>query len=284
MLGTIAEAEDIVQDAWLRFHDARSIERPEAWLTTVVSRLAIDRLRSARRESYVGTWLPEPLVAEDDDPAAIVELGDSLTLGFLTTLDRLDPVDRAVFLLRDVFDLSYTDVAAAIGKTEANCRQIASRARARVRTDRPPRHVDPTRREALLEAFLAAVVAGDPEDLAPLLTEDAVQLSDGGPYVRAARRPVVGRQRVARFMANIAKRVPQEAIDTRRVVLNGLPGWVVDLFGQPYLLLEVEFDGDLVHRIHGVSNPAKVAAALGLPARARVGDTDTNRLAPPPTL
>lgn len=264
MLGTIADAEDIVQETWIRWSGADDVERPGAWLTTVASRLALDRLRSAqhRRECYVGTWLPEPIVSSVDDPAAIVELNESLTLGFLTMLDRLDPVDRAVFLLRDVFDMPYGDVATALDRTEANCRQIAKRARERVRSDRTPRAVDPARREELLDTFLSAVLSGSPEQLAPLLTADALHLSDGGATVRAARRPVVGRDRVARFLANLATRVSPEAVGIERVDLNGQPGWLVRLLDEPYLLLEVEFDGDLVHRVHAVSNPDKVAAAL----------------------
>lgn len=265
MLGTIGDAEDIVQEAWLRWAEARDIERPEAWLTTVTTRLAIDRLRSAqrRRETYVGEWLPEPLVSDELDPAAMTELNESLTIGFLRVLDRLQPVDRAVFLLREVFGSSYADVASAVGRGEAACRQINKRARSRVQEERPACSMPPERRAELLDAFFAAVLSGDPDTLAPLLVEDVEHVSDGGAARHAARRPVVGRERVARFMVNLAARVAAGDLEILPRGINGQPGFLVRLDGEPALLLELEYRGPLIERIHAVLNPDKLAAALG---------------------
>lgn len=263
MLGTRADADDIVQEAWLRWEQASGIERPAAWLTTVVTRLAIDRLRSAqhRRETYVGPWLPEPLLTDDQDPAHLVELNESLTLGFLHVLDRLDPVDRAVFLLHDVFDLPYDHVAEVVEKTEANCRQIAKRARERVHRERPPIDLEPRRRQELLDAFLAAVLSGDAAALEPLLADDVVHLSDGGPNRRAARHPIIGPQRVARLFTSLARRLPPDQVTIEPTTLNGQPGLVVAV-GVPVILLEFEFQGDLVSRVHAILNPDKLTAVF----------------------
>lgn len=263
MLGTRADADDIVQEAWLRWEQASGIERPAAWLTTVVTRLAIDRLRSAqhRRETYVGPWLPEPLLTDDQDPAHLVELNESLTLGFLHVLDRLDPVDRAVFLLHDVFDLPYDHVAEVVEKTEANCRQIAKRARERVHRERPPIDLEPRRRQELLDAFLAAVLSGDAAALEPLLADDVVHLSDGGPNRRAARHPIIGPQRVARLFTSLARRLPPDQVTIEPTTLNGQPGLVVAV-GVPVILLEFEFKGDLVSRVHAILNPDKLTAVF----------------------
>ena len=263
MLGTPADADDIVQEAWLRWQRATGIDRPAAWLTTVTTRLAIDRLRSAqhRRETYVGPWLPEPLLTDDQDPAHLVELNESLTLGFLHVLDRLDPVDRAVFLLHDVFDMSYEHVAEVVEKTQANCRQIAKRARERVQRERPPIDLDPRRRQELLDAFLAAVLSGDAAALEPLLADDVVHLSDGGPNRRAARHPIVGPLKVARFFTGLAKRMPPDQLTIESVTLNGQPGLVVSI-GVPIILMEFEFSGERVSRIHAILNPDKLTSVL----------------------
>lgn len=173
MTGSVCDADDIVQEAWIRALAASEVERPTAWLTTVVTRRSIDRLRSAarRREHYVGPWRPESVLT-DRDPAHLVELDESITLSFLHVLDRLEPVERAVFLLHDVFGASYDEVAELVGRTPENCRQIAHRARERVRSERPRVEVDPVRRRALLDSFLEAVLRGEAERLSALLAED----------------------------------------------------------------------------------------------------------------
>ena len=265
MLGSVAEADDVVQDTWLRFDRAVGTDaaprRPAAWLTTVATRLAIDRLRSAqhRREVYVGPWLPEPILT-DRDPAHVVELDDTLRLAFLHSLERLAPVERAVFLLHDVFGTPFVDVAEAVDRSEVACRQLASRARSRVRSDRPRVTVDERRQRELLDAFLGAVMGGGLDELERLLTEDVVLTSDGGAEQRAARNPVLGRRRTARLMVNLARRSPA-GIGLEVVEVNGELGMAVTLEGVPVMLNEFEFEGGLVARIHTVNSPTKLAAA-----------------------
>lgn len=263
MLGTPDDADDVVQDAWLRWaaadHDA--IAEPAAWLTTVTTRIAIDRLRSARRrrEVYVGPWLPEPLpVGGDDDPFAAAATAESLTLGFLTVLERLEPVERAVFLLHDVFGYPFADVAASVDRTEAAARQIARRARERVQAERTRVDADPERAEQLAGAFLGAVVEGDVDALRRLLTDDVLHLSDGGPNRRAARRPVVGADRVARLLVNLAGRIqPGTQVDPVRV--NGELGWYATVDGRPELVLVPSFRDGRVATVLAVLNPDKLA-------------------------
>jgi len=226
MLGSLADAEDVVQDAWLRWAgtDRDAVQNPAAWLTTTTTRLALDRLRTLarRREEYVGPWLPEPVsvLADADpgaDPAAATELAESMTLGFLVVLDTLSATERAVFLLADVFGEPYASIAAAVGKTEGNCRQIASRARRKVRAARPPETAPAS--SDLLARLLMATAAGDIDGLLQLLDTDVVLLSDGGAERRAARRPVVGAEKVARFMVNLAKKLVAGSVEAG--TLNG---------------------------------------------------------------
>jgi RNA polymerase sigma-70 factor (ECF subfamily) len=262
MLGTPDDADDIVQDAWLRWEatDRSTIVEPAAWLTTVTTRIAIDRLRSARRrrEVYVGPWLPEPLPAGEDDPFAEVASAESLTLGFLTVLERLEPVERAVFLLHDVFGYPFAEVAASVERSEAAARQIAKRARDRVQAERPRIDADPDHAEELAAAFLGAVIQGDVDALRRLLTDDVVHLSDGGPNRRAARRPVVGADRVARLLVNLASRMePGTSVDPVRV--NGQLGWYVTVEGRPELVLVPSFRNGRVASVLGVLNPDKLA-------------------------
>jgi len=189
MLGSLADAEDVVQEVWLRWQrsDISSIEQPQAWLTTVTTRVALDRSRAQmrRREDYPGPWLPEPLV--QDGPEEAAELADSLTLGFLVLLDALAPLERAVFILADVFGTPYREIAGAVGKPEGACRQIASRARAKVRAAPPPPAKSVEQRQTV-DALLGALAAGDAEALLAVLSPDVVLVSDGGPTRRAARR------------------------------------------------------------------------------------------------
>ncbi|HEX4902195.1 MAG TPA: RNA polymerase sigma factor SigJ [Acidimicrobiales bacterium] len=267
MLGTPDDADDVAQEAWLRWStaDRASIAEPAAWLTTVTTRLAIDRLRSARhrREVYVGPWLPEP-VAESNlgggDPYLAAASADSLTLAFLTVLERLEPVERAVLLLHDVFGYPFAEVAAHVDRTEAAARQIAKRARERVRSSHP--RVDPApdraTAERLAEAFFGAVVVGDLDALTAMLTDDVVHLSDGGPTRRAARRPVVGADRVARLFLNLAARTrPGTRFDP--VVVNGQPGLYATVDGEPEVLFVPSFRGEQVSSILAVLNPDKLA-------------------------
>ncbi len=241
MLGSITDAEDVVSEAWLRYQrvDPATLERPEAWLTTVTSRLAIDRLRTIarRREEYVGPWLPEPVpgvggvggtgisVTPDraEDPAERVALSESLTLGFLVVLDRLGPIERAVFLLADVFGEPYAQIADAVGRSEEACRQIASRARRRVREERAGRVAAD---EALLADLVGALVLGDVDAVLGLLSPEVVLTSDGGPERHAARRSVIGPDRVARLLVNLAGRTPDDA-DIQFETVNAAPAVVV---------------------------------------------------------
>ena len=262
ILGTMSDADDVVQDvglAWLTV-DHPTVRNPEGFLTTMVSRRAIDRLRSsaAKRTTYVGPWLPEPIVTTDDDPFLSVALAESLTFGFLTVLERLEPVERAVFVLHEVFGEPYDDIAAAVDRTPAACRQIAHRARERVRSERPrSRPVDAHRRDSLLGAFLTAAAGGDLDTLRSMLTNDAVLLSDGGASRHAARRPVVGPDRIARFVANLAGRMPAETtIDF--VLVNGTRGVLASWDDEPQVLLLGESDGETFHAIWAVRAPEKL--------------------------
>lgn len=262
MLGSVADADDIVQEAWLRFEPSTGIENPGGFLTTVTTRLCIDRLRSAqqRRETYVGPWLAEPLLT-DLDPAHLVVLDESVRLGFLHVLDELSAVERAVFLLHDVFDVSYADVAAMVDRTEANCRQIARRARDRVRAERPwsdPAPVLQTHEtEQLLAAFLVALASGDTGQLGDMLAGDVVLISDGGANRRAARHPILGRDRVARFVTTLASRMSSGAT-LELVEVNGVPGLMLVADGAPVMVVEVEFADGRVVRVHAMLNPDKL--------------------------
>ena len=264
MSGTLSDAEDVVQEAWLRWQrtDHREIRNPAAWLTTVTSRLALDRLRAQRRrrEEYVGPWLPEPILTEstslaDDDPAQAAELAESVTLGFLVVLDRLGPIERAVFLLADVFGEPFADIAAVVDRSPEACRQIASRARRKVRAEREPSvPVD----ESLLADLMGAVVVGDVDRVISLLSPEVVLVSDGGPNRRAARRPVLGPAKVARLLVNLAQRMPADG-DIAFEHVNGGPALVVR---SEELTCAVTADRDehgVVATVRVLINPDKLA-------------------------
>lgn len=260
--GSRTEADDIVQDAWLRWNgtDRSTVDRPAAWLTTVTSRLALDRLRSARhrRETYVGPWLPEPTTLAPG-PAEQAELAESLTMGFLAVLERLSPVERVVFLLADVFGVPFADIAPAVDKSPDACRQVASRARRRVREVQP--RFTPTDDEAwqVTVAFLAAAQQGDTETLVHLLAEGALATSDGGPHQRAARRPIVA-DRIPRFIVNLTRRGLTPDDEVIPVRLNGQPGVAVRRHGRTTLAVAVSVSRGQVDRVWSVLNPAKLAA------------------------
>ncbi len=265
LLGSISEAEDVVQDTWIKWQatDRESLEVPEAWLTTVATRLALDRLRSARsrREGYPGPWLPEPLVVSAG-PEELVELADNLTLGFLILLDQLEPLERAVFVLADVFDTPFAEIASAVGRSEVACRQIASRARRRVRRGPSP-NVSLTRRRQALDGLVAAIASGDIDQVIERLAPDVVCISDGGPKRRAARYPVVGAPRVARLLVNLAKRHAAEGVDLTAVNVNGDPGLLIYLAGQLDQVMAVEVNDGLISAIRLLRNPDKLTRVEG---------------------
>jgi RNA polymerase sigma-70 factor (TIGR02957 family) len=268
MLGSVSEAEDVVQEALLRVHraidDGEQIVSPRAYVTTVTTRLAINELRSARarREHYVGEWLPEPIFTDGvDDPAKHAELADSLSLAMLVLLESLSPEQRAALLLHDVFDYGYAEIAEIIGKSEANVRQLTSRARRHVEERRPRFQTTPDQREELARRFLAAAQQGDLNGLETLLADDVVLTGDGGGKVPALARSLRGRNRVARTLATwmrIASRVPE--LTLRATEVNGGPG-VMTVDGQQRLIsvwsLDIA-DGE-IRSISSIVNPDKLA-------------------------
>jgi RNA polymerase sigma-70 factor, ECF subfamily len=261
MLGTPDDADDVVQEVWLRWQrsDRAAIENPAAWLTTVTTRVAIDRSTSARarRETYVGPWLPEP-AAVDPDPSDVVSLAESLHLGFVRVLETLTPLERAVFLLHDVFAVPFEQIAEAVDRTEPASRQIARRARERVRDGRPRTTPAPDDVRALSDAFVAAVIEGDVDRLAAMLTDDVVHISDGGPDHHAARRPVTGPVQVARLFVNIARKKLEPTDEFHWVDVNGELGSYVVRDGAPFLLTVFGWRGCQVAEALAIVNPAKL--------------------------
>lgn len=260
MLGTRADAEDVVQDAYLRWMAAleKEIRSPKAYLTTVVARLALDSLRSARRkrEVYVGPWLPEPLV--DPEAPAFAEMAESLSIAFLHVLESLSPAERVAFLLREVFDSEYGEIAAALDTSEANCRQIVARARKHLHDRRARYAVDPERHRQVLRQFLEICATGDASRLTPLLSADAVLYSDGGGKVHAALQPIEGADRVSRFVAGVVKKtggVPK----ARLAWVNGEPGALLYEGATLSYIVTISVDDEgRVRRIFYVANPEKL--------------------------
>lgn len=260
------DAEDAVQDAYLRWHRAsiEDLRSPEAWLVTAVTRLCIDRLRQARteREHYVGPWLPEPLVGAsvgDAVPAAdaAAELSSSLSIAFLAVLERLAPEERAAFLLHEVFDSDYVEIAQILGKNATTCRQIVSRARKRVREQRPRVSVSDAARRSLLEKLVAAIMSCNKEDLMQLLAADATWTSDGGGKAAAARKVIRGREHVARFaLGVIGRRAYRLAF--RPVLVNEEPGLALLRAGQLLAILSIATDGARILGVFSVLNPDKL--------------------------
>jgi RNA polymerase sigma-70 factor (ECF subfamily) len=262
MLGTVSDAEDIVQEAWIRWQrgDVATVEAPKAYLAQVVTRLSIDRLREARRtrEEYVGPWLPEPLLTEPADGADVAALrSETLRTGFLVMLERLGPVERAVFVLREAFDYDYAEIAGIVGKSEAACRQILARARRHMADDRP-RFTDRADNERIAMSFLSALATGDIDQIERLLAEDAVLYSDGGGKAAAARNPIYGANKIARFFAGIRPKLPAD-LQARPVYINGEPGVILMADGQLYGTWVVECAEGRIRAVHGVRNPDKLA-------------------------
>jgi RNA polymerase sigma-70 factor (ECF subfamily) len=274
MLGSASEAEDVVQEALLRLHRAlgrgERIESPAAWTAAVVTRLSIDELRSARarRERYVGEWLPEPLVGDEgEDPSAQAELSDSLSLAFLVMLESLSPEQRAAFLLREVFDYPYDEIAAIVRTSEANARQLAARARRHVGERRVRFDASREARGELADRFLAAARDGDLAGLEALLAEDVALHGDGGGKVPALARAIHGRERVARTLTAWVRAGRRIAgLDLRRAHVNGQPGLVVaDGEGRPVAVWALDVAEGRIQAIRSVANPDKLRH-LGLVA------------------
>ncbi|WP_066270218.1 RNA polymerase sigma-70 factor [Hydrogenophaga palleronii] len=270
MLGSPAEAEDVVQDAWLRWHKAPhdALDSSEAWLVTVTTRLAIDRLRSAKqqREHYVGTWLPEPeLSGSPPTPEQMLERADDVSVAFLALLERLAPEARAAFLLREVFDADYGEVAQALGKTESACRQIVHRAKAQLQDDRPRHSVPRDAQLRLLRGFADAASSGQLGALRALLAEDAQLIGDGGGKVPSFGVPIMGDRRIGQLFCAMHRRFG-DAVRYEVVVLNGQWGLLRFIHGGLESAQSFVTDGERIQRVHVQRNPdklARIAAALG---------------------
>jgi RNA polymerase sigma-70 factor (ECF subfamily) len=270
MLGAVAEAEDIVQDTFLRWQrePKAEVESAKAYLTTITTRLCIDQLRSARnrREQYVGMWLPEPLVAPDEnDPAKAAQLADSLTNAFLLILETLSPVERAVFLLREVFGYDYDEVGRMVGKSEANCRKMISRAREHLAARRPRFNISPGEAGKLVEQFQMACEKGDTKGLLNLLMEDAAIFADGGGKVSTAGKPVLGAAAVAKFFVTVLQKVPA-GFQTRFVTINAEPGLLVFINGKLEQAMTFEIANHRIRAIYVVRNPDKLGHLTGMKA------------------
>ena len=263
MLGTPADAEDVLHDAWLRLHaqDVAALDDPEAWLVTVTTRLALDRLRRARaeREHYTGPWLPEPLAPESERPDAVLERDESLTLSFLLLLERLGPEERAAFLLHEVFDYSHGEAAAILGIAEDACRQRVHRARARLREGRPRFQVDEAAQRTLLQRFVEAMQAPGIDTLQALFAEEAVHISDGGGMARATLHPLHGAERLARLYLQLAQAMQGAGVRYEAATLNGAPALFLYEGAALTTAMWVECEGGRITAIHALRNPEKLA-------------------------
>jgi RNA polymerase sigma-70 factor (ECF subfamily) len=267
MLGSVSEAEDIVQEAFLRYHRAQAgdggIESPKAFLSAVTTRLCIDQLRSARarREAYLGEWLPEPLLTDraTPDPASAAEDADSLSMAFLLVLERLSPVERAVFLLHDVFSYGYDEISGIVGKSEDNCRQLALRARHHVSEHRPRFEASRRMRDELADRFLRAVGDGDMDGLVTMLAADAVVYGDSGGTSPSWPRPITGRDHVGRLMTGLARQLRELRITIRRAEINGQPGALfLDPAGMLVNVFVLDIADGQVRTVRSVINPDKL--------------------------
>jgi RNA polymerase sigma-70 factor (TIGR02957 family) len=268
LLGSAADAEDVVQDAWFKWSaaDRTRVSDPKAYLARVVSNLAVDRLRSTRhqRETYVGPWLPEPILTESD-ASEDVAVAESVSVAMLVVLETLSPLERAVFVLKEVFDFSYAEIADAVDRSESAVRQAAHRARNHIQARRPRFETDRNKKRAVTERFFAATTGGDINALMELLAPDVTLWTDGGGKVRQAMRPIVGVEKVVRWLAGAASR-PYEGVEisdmsAEVVEINGAPGVVLSGAGRVIATLTVDLDADgRIVTIHNVANPDKLHA------------------------
>ncbi len=261
MLGTRADAEDIVQDAYLRWQSAskEEVRQPKSYLTTVVARLSLDSLKSARRkrETYVGEWLPEPIVEPPGTSAA--EMAESLSLAFLHILETLSPDERVAFLLREVFDSDYAEIATTLDTSESNCRQLIARARKHIRDRRPRFKVDRARQQSVLEKFLIAAQTGDPSQLLPLLSPEVEMHSDGGGKVAATINPIYGADKVSRFFKGLANKGVTIGLKAKFVNVNSAPGVVLMQGENTHSVVTIELNEESqIHRIFFIVNPEKL--------------------------
>ena len=263
MLGTPGDAEDVLHDAWLRLHDQplEPLDDPEAWLVTVTTRLALDRLRRARleRAHYPGPWLPEPLVAEAEHPDARLERSESLALSFLLLLERLSPDERAAFLLHDVFDYSHAEAAAILDINEDACRQRAHRAKRRLREQRPRFRVDPAAQRRLLQRFAQALAEPSLDTLRSLFAEDAIHISDGGGVARATLHPLHGADRLARLYGQLARHMRDAGARLVPATLNGMPALFQYEADVLVSAIWIDCDGERITAIHALRHPDKLA-------------------------
>jgi RNA polymerase sigma-70 factor (TIGR02957 family) len=262
MLGSSADAEDVVQDAWLRWNDATvdALNNPEAWLVTVVTRLSIDRLRAAKqqRDHYIGTWLPEPLLTDAPaSPEQMLERADDVSMAFLAVLERLAPEARAAYLLREVFDADYEDVARTLGKSEAACRQLVHRAKTQIQDERPRFAVEREAHQRLLEGFAEAAASGDMKRLKALLAEDVELIGDSGGKVPAFRKMLRGAQRIAQYYYAVV-RLLGIGLRLQVVEINGEPGLLRFFNGALESVQTIETDGERILRIRTQRNPEKL--------------------------
>jgi RNA polymerase sigma-70 factor (ECF subfamily) len=267
MLASVSEAEDVVQEAFLRYQRALAggavIDSPKAYLSAVVTRLAIDELRSARvrRETYVGQWLPEPLITDEtvEDVARVIERADELSMAFLLVLQRLGPVERAVFLLHDIFGYSFGEIAEIVDRSPEACRQLASRARRRVAEQRPRFEASRRQREQLAERFFAAVLDGDVDGLVDVLAADAVVQGDGGGKAPQWSKPIVGAQRVARLLTGVGGQIADHGGRLERREVNGQPGAIVRTTdGRVVSVFSIDIADGRVQAVRSVINPDKL--------------------------
>jgi RNA polymerase sigma-70 factor (ECF subfamily) len=264
MLGSVADAEDMLQETFIRWQQApdEDIRSPRAFLVTIISRLCINHLQSARvqREEYVGQWLPEPLVTDPgNDPLRIIRVDESLSMAFLVLLERLTPIERAVFLLREVFEYEYSEIAAVLGQSEVNCRQILRRARQHVSAMRPRFKASARKQNDLLERFLQATGSGDLDELVALLSSDVTLHSDGGGKAVAVPNVVQGVGNVARgILGALRKLIPKDLV--RRIAqVNGAPGIVAYLNGKPFSVVTFDVVEGRIRAIYIVTNPEKLS-------------------------
>ncbi|BCW87913.1 ECF RNA polymerase sigma factor SigJ [Alphaproteobacteria bacterium SO-S41] len=265
MLGERGAAEDVVQETWLRWAkiDQSEIASPPAWLTRTASRLAIDALRraKARREDYIGPWLPEPVVETPDEEDSEDERAERISLGFLHVLERLSPDERAAFILHDAFDCGYDEIAAALNKTEPACRKLVSRARERVRSGRPRFETDRAQQQRVITAFMAAAAKGDAAAMKALLTEDAIVYSDGGGKVRAALRPLIGPDDAVHVLLSVARKFAAQMLEVMVVDINGQFGLAMSHEGRLHSLYTADIENGRIAKLYIVRNPDKLARA-----------------------